>query len=238
MRSAERVRRGFTLLEVLAAVAVLAVIYTVLARVGIDGLRAEGESSRRLRAGLLADARLSEIEGQILTGGALTTGDTEDEVEEFVVRVSVAPLDLPLPALPEKVAERARERVRQTNDLRAAGASAQNASAGAKSAGSLFGSPTAGQPPPSRRIDVTVSWEEGAEERAVRRTSYGLDPETARPLLEALDAAAERDRSAADEKGAAARKKSAREGAEAGNEADAVPAPVPPRLPDTDEASP
>jgi len=228
---------GFTLLEVLAAVAVLAVIYTVLARVGIDGLRAEGESSRRLRAGLLADARLTELEGQLLSGGALSVGETEDALDEFVVRVAVAPLEFALPTVPPRVAERAVERVRQTNDLRAAGVAAQNASAGPRPAGSFFGAPVAGQPPPSRRIEVTVRWEEGAEERTVRRVSYGLDPETARPLLEALDTAADRDRSAAEkrEEEAAARTPDANDARP--TEADA-PAPTLPELPTPDREAP
>jgi prepilin-type N-terminal cleavage/methylation domain-containing protein len=53
-------RRGFTLLEVMAAVALLAVLYTVLARVAIEGLRSEGESKRRLEAALIADTRIAE----------------------------------------------------------------------------------------------------------------------------------------------------------------------------------
>ena len=37
---------GFTLIEVLGAVAVLAILYTVLAGVAIQAFRAEGESRR------------------------------------------------------------------------------------------------------------------------------------------------------------------------------------------------
>jgi prepilin-type N-terminal cleavage/methylation domain-containing protein len=60
-RSASRVqaaRGGFTLIEVLAAVALLGILYAVLARVAIEGLRAEGDSDRRLEASLVADASL------------------------------------------------------------------------------------------------------------------------------------------------------------------------------------
>jgi prepilin-type N-terminal cleavage/methylation domain-containing protein len=64
-----KVDRAFTLLEVMAAVALLGILYTVLARVAIEGLRAEGESKRRLEASLLADARLEEtfntLEGSV-----------------------------------------------------------------------------------------------------------------------------------------------------------------------------
>lgn len=56
-------RAGFTLIEVLAAVALLGILYAVLARVAIEGLRAEGDSKRRLEASLLADERLSDMVG-------------------------------------------------------------------------------------------------------------------------------------------------------------------------------
>ncbi len=56
-------RRGFTLLEVLAAVALLGILYSLLARVAIEGLRAEGDSKRRLEAALIAEERLGDLIG-------------------------------------------------------------------------------------------------------------------------------------------------------------------------------
>ena len=70
-------QHAFTLLEVLAAVAILALVYTVLARVGIQGFRAEGGADRRLRASLLADDTVAEIEGQIEMGSTPTIGEKE-----------------------------------------------------------------------------------------------------------------------------------------------------------------
>ena len=58
-RSGRRLQ-AFTMLEVLAAVSVLAIVYLVLANVAIEGLRAEGESMRRLEASLIADELLSD----------------------------------------------------------------------------------------------------------------------------------------------------------------------------------
>jgi prepilin-type N-terminal cleavage/methylation domain-containing protein len=57
MRSSDS---GFTLIEVLGAVAMLAILYTTLSTVAIRGLRSEGESQRMLEASMLADWELSE----------------------------------------------------------------------------------------------------------------------------------------------------------------------------------
>jgi prepilin-type N-terminal cleavage/methylation domain-containing protein len=189
--------RGFTLLEVLAAVAVLALLYTALARAGVMGLRAEGNADRRLRAGLAADDRLALLESQILAGSAIPIGDTEDVVDEFVVKVSVMPLEMQVPTVPEKLAERARERVSTANDLRAAGPAAAAAAARGQPAGSLFGARAGGEPAPGRHIIVSVVWDDAGTEKQVRRETFGLDGQAAAPLLEALDAAAEQERDAA-----------------------------------------
>lgn len=187
---------GFTLLEVMAAVAVLAIVYVTLARVGIVGLRAEGAADRRLRASLVADARLADLEAQLLAGQGLPVGDVDEQAGDFAVRVSVAPFDLTLPAPPEAATKRLR-------DAKGAGDAAR-AAAGAAPAQSLFAPASPGQPGPSRRISVRVSWTEGADEDSVVRETYGLDPEAAAPILEALQAATEqqageRESSAADD---------------------------------------
>ncbi len=56
---------AFTLLEVLAAVAILGIVYVVLADVAMQGLFAEGRAKRRLEASLKADLHLSELEVEI-----------------------------------------------------------------------------------------------------------------------------------------------------------------------------
>ena len=48
---------GFTLLEVMAAVAVVAIVFTTLARVANQGMQSQGISKRRLEASLLADPK-------------------------------------------------------------------------------------------------------------------------------------------------------------------------------------
>jgi prepilin-type N-terminal cleavage/methylation domain-containing protein len=154
---------GFTLLEVLVAVGVLGLLYTVLAGIAVQGLRAEGESGRELRASLLADRALAELE---TVGDFRVAPPVEREAEDFVVTVDVAPFELQLPA----------------STRREQGGRADQPGASLIQRGS--GSRTS----PLRRIEVVVSWSEGVFPREVRRTSFALDPEAAAPILESLAA--------------------------------------------------
>jgi prepilin-type N-terminal cleavage/methylation domain-containing protein len=90
-------RAGFTLLEVLAAVAVLGILYVVLADVSIQGLRAEGRSRLRLEASLVADRWLSDLELAIEAGGVPDFGTAEDEEDIFRIATEVRPFAIPLP---------------------------------------------------------------------------------------------------------------------------------------------
>ncbi len=152
--------RGFTLLEVLAAVALLAILYTTLAGVAIQGLRAEGEAQRLLEASLLADEQLAEIETVIASGGAPPVGRSESEHDLFLVSVNVAPVDLAL-LLP--------------GDAAAAEGEGQSLLSGAD------GSPVS-------LIEVVVSWREGVGERSTTRTTYAFDPLVVADLLGAAGA--------------------------------------------------
>lgn len=175
-----RPRGGFTLLEVLAAVAVLGLAYAILATSGIQGLRMEGDTSRRLRASLLADQRITEIEAQAALGQAPPLGTTEGEEGEFLVLVEVGPLDLQVGET--EASKRARDRLE-----RAIGAQPR----GQEQQASFLQPVDRGQPGVLRRIDVTVAWADGETEQSVQRTTYALDGQAAAPLLQALAAAAE-----------------------------------------------
>lgn len=144
--------RGFTLFEVLAAVLVLALIYTWLASINMQGLRAEGTSRRRLEASLLADGALAGVEEQMALGLLPPIGTTEQEAGDFQILVTATPLDITpwlgeeaLP--PEEVSE------------------------------SLLTLPSTGAEPFLRRIDVSVRWMEGVDEFEVHRTTFAYDPE-------------------------------------------------------------
>jgi prepilin-type N-terminal cleavage/methylation domain-containing protein len=145
-----KANRAFTLLEVMAAVALLGILYTVLARVAIEALRAEGESERRLEASLLADTKLAESFTAGETGvGIPPVGHTEKSEGNFMVALDVALFEPP-------VEWDLTEPVGRTPLIFAA-------SPGVPGAQAL------------RTVKLTVSWLEGAEERHVSRTMILVD---------------------------------------------------------------
>jgi len=178
MSSASLRTLAFTLLEVLAAVAILALVYTVLARIGIQSFRAEGGADRRLRASLLADEVLAEIEGQVEMGSALPLGEKDAKQGEFTVHVRVSPAEIKIPPPSQAAAQR----------LEAAEKRSSDGSAGNFFPGHSFFQAEEGVPPPGRRIEVRVSWTEGAMEPSVVRETYALDPSVAAGRIGALDA--------------------------------------------------
>lgn len=147
--------RGFTLIEVLAAVLVLGVLYTVLAGVAIEGLRAEGTSMRRIEASLLADRLLVELEQQIASGSMPPIGVQEEEKDIFDLVIAVRELDVASITPPEPAGS--------DREVQRAGSA------------SLFGNDSGTQPSRLREIDVRIAWLEGDRELSVQRTSYAFD---------------------------------------------------------------
>lgn len=141
-----RIDTGFTLLEVLAAVAILGIWFTVLANVAIQGLRAEGENERHIRASLLADRTLTDIELDFDVGVLPDENAGEFEEDEFTIRTEAVPFV----------------------DLEAGDASDTNLM-------NVFESELAELNEDLYGVYVRVSWTEGAEEKVVRRTTYFWD---------------------------------------------------------------
>jgi type II secretory pathway pseudopilin PulG len=179
---------AFTLLEVMAAVLVLGMLYAVLATAAIRGLRSEGESKRRIEASLLADHWLSDLEIQLALGQVPEKGAQQEEIESYVVSTNVTPFDPT--AMMEVGADflkkrgvnrRASSRPTQSNTQtdptqQIPGAEATPTAPDPALAGqSLLAPPRAGQDGRLRRIDVVVSWYEGEEEQQVTRTTFGFD---------------------------------------------------------------
>jgi prepilin-type N-terminal cleavage/methylation domain-containing protein len=149
----QRRSAGFTLIEVMAAVLVLGLLYTVLAGAAMRGLRSEGIDRRRADAAMIADRELSVFESDLASGVPLEDGLTEREQEPFVVRVDVEPADV-LAMLPPDL----RKDVTARMDPKAP--SVLHDERGKSRI---------------HRVSVVVSWDEAGEPDTVQRTTYALD---------------------------------------------------------------
>ena len=148
-------RSGFTLFEVLAAVAVLGILYTVLATKTSQGVWNEANARSRLEASLRADEILAELETGLAQGGA-----PERELREYedgAFRVVTEVTDFALPGAP----------------LEAIGGLEQ---------APVFGDASRREPSVAVRISVRVSWEDAGRERHVERVTFGLDRGVAQAL--------------------------------------------------------
>lgn len=103
VQSRRRSARGLTLIEVLAAVALLGLVYTALASRATQGVMSENDSLRRFHASLLADQALAAIETTAAMQETPELGNREEESEDGIYRVSVevSPWDVPLPPEPK-----------------------------------------------------------------------------------------------------------------------------------------
>ena len=153
-------RQGFTLLEVLAAVAILAIWYVVIASVATDGLRKQGISVRSMEASAIASRIIAEIEAKTLDGSAPEHLDEESEEGDFRVRVLVLPFDFTGAGDARPASEPGAEPDLQT----------------------LLKTEMSGFTPHLVSIQVNVSWEEGHTRRDVNRTLFAFNIENARKV--------------------------------------------------------
>lgn len=157
-----RSRRGFTLLEVMAAVVLLFFVVTYLAQAQMSGLAHEGDAARRMRASLLADRLVTELEAAMAGGEDVPVGITETEEDELrgVTEVAaVDPASLGLDAL-----------------LAATGESTEIV----KPQWEVLDAEVGGL----RSASVRVRWTEGADEREVTRTTFLFQPGSIAALQE------------------------------------------------------
>ena len=165
-----RNQAAFTLLEVLAAVTILAIWYVVIAAMATDGLRKEGMSNRLLEASEIANRVMAEILTTTLNGSAPESRDEETEEGIFLVHVFIVPFGFGTDS-PEEG-----NRVAQTGDGQAA---------------SLEQLVTAQMPGMSRHlvaINVRVAWEEGPAVKSVKRRTYAFNLEAARGAYQSQEA--------------------------------------------------
>ena len=158
-------QRGFTLLEVLAAVAILGIWYMVIAGLAMQGLRSEGESRRLLEASLVADIAIADLEGAIAEGTPLPIEVTEEEKEDFLVITEVEVMDIPIPLAEGQPIPPTGPKSVFANLLGPKGES------------------------PLRKINVKVTWTEGTRPRSVVRETYTLDLSASLSKLLELEAA-------------------------------------------------
>jgi prepilin-type N-terminal cleavage/methylation domain-containing protein len=146
---------AFTLLEVLAAVAIMGIWYTVIATGALYGLRSEGENLRRIRASLVADEHLAEIESTMALAGPLPLREEEieDEDEGLSIRITVSEF---VPEGEEPV-----------DGLEG-----------------LISGEQKGMLEFLRAIRVEVAWQEGLEEHTVERETFAFDREAWRLFVE------------------------------------------------------
>lgn len=150
---------GFTLIEVLGAVAILGLSYIMLATSAIQGLRMIGESQRRIEASLLADQTLVEFELAIELGQPIDVGYEEREAGPFVVEIEI--LDM----LEQYAAEPTDD---EPQDLVAFLVAEGNGPfAPLHELNLLLGY--------LREVHITVRWQDAADEIEVTRTAYLYD---------------------------------------------------------------
>lgn len=149
---ARRGRRGFTLFEVLAAVLILGLFYTVLADSAVRGLRSEGMDRRRSAAAAIADTQLVELETLLANGAPLQPLYEELEVnEDYLLVTEIAAEDV-LALLPPPPLDAPEE----PDDL-------QSLLVDERGESRVY------------RISVAVRWDEAGEPQEVLRRSWDFD---------------------------------------------------------------
>lgn len=144
-----RASRGFTLLEVLAAVAFVGLVFTALSRSATVGIISEGDNRRRMEAASLADAEMIQIELDLRNTGVPEDGQTEREIDDFRVVTEVAPWTPP-PELAAAIEENSPEGTR------------------------FFGGEQPQQRSMVQEIRVRVEWFDGVEDRSIERVTLAV----------------------------------------------------------------
>lgn len=143
-------RAGFTLLEVLAAIALLGIVFTALSRSASMGVISEGRSRNLLEASVLADSQLAILELAIAAGEVPALGVEELEVDDFLVTIETLPF-----ALPDALEEE-RDALISTPSTVFGDGSDTNAGA-------------------VREIRLSIGWPDAPDERSIERVTYAVD---------------------------------------------------------------
>ncbi|MCH2171259.1 prepilin-type N-terminal cleavage/methylation domain-containing protein [Myxococcota bacterium] len=168
-------KAAFTLLEVLAAVALLGLLYTLLARVAAEGLYGEGQSRRRMEASFLADRELRTLESELDQGAVPPTGSQEQEEGIFLITREVMPFEPPLEWTVDRNGTSGTNRDRRSTPRNV------------ESSSTLFPDTNSRKEPAVREITIRVVWTQGESENEVIRTTYGFDSDAASNEIAMVD---------------------------------------------------
>jgi prepilin-type N-terminal cleavage/methylation domain-containing protein len=158
--------RGFTLLEVLAATLIFAMVMVVLIGASTELVQRVILSTHRLEASALADRELAKLES-VLQARLTPPEDYEETVDDFVVRVWSEP------ALDDLGGSGAGGAPTEGSLLTLS--SGGLAGSGAAALGPLVGSLAPGIEPFLLRYEIRVEWIEGVQPGSVGRTTYAFD---------------------------------------------------------------
>lgn len=150
---------GFTLLEVLGAVAILGISYLVLASTSIGAIQGIGREQRRIGASLLADQTVAELEIAVRTEQPLDPRQEEWESGPFTVRLEVLDMSLQY--------EGTGEPQDAVDLLEFLGNEANGEFAEHRTKNLLLGY--------LREVHVAVRWKDGPNEFQVTRTAFLYD---------------------------------------------------------------
>jgi len=145
-----RARRGFTLIEVLAAVAFVGLVFTALSRSATVGIISEGDNRRRMEAAMLADAEMTRIEIGLQNLQIPAEGTTEQEIDDFLVVTEVTPW-VPPADLADAITEVSPQGM------------------------ALFGDTIGGKPSLVLEVAVRVEWFDGVEDNLIERVTLAVN---------------------------------------------------------------
>jgi len=185
-----RGERGLTLLEVLAATMIFALVVTTLIGTSSTLVHRSGVAARRLEANLVADAVVADLEIQMRTGVAPVVERTEwtTEDEEYVIRVANRTLQEALAAPATSVAdEAAGVDPNAPPALPTLGATQIGGSSGI---GTMLSAELPEVAKHLRQYDVEVVWIGANGPESVTRTTFAFDWQAAKVEFATLFAAA------------------------------------------------
>ena len=165
---------GFSLLEVLGAIAILGIWFAIISEIAMLGLRNEGRSHRAMLASLVADQVLVEMEIGMLSGEFPEVATDEQQRDGYTVLTIVEPYDL---QLPEPVNAKSKP---------GGGPAARGGQPGSPFKRLGGGSP--GAESPLLRVTIEVIWFEGNSEDSVSRETFAVDLSQAQQALTELAA--------------------------------------------------